>query len=82
MGAWAGHPLTMSFPATSGGFIPNCRLDLVGEFWGNFVDVMNGAGVFGGLLQDILLGVALGYVVAAGHEIGTAQYLRHRGLLY
>jgi hypothetical protein len=66
---------------TSGRFIVDCGLNLASQLGRDFIDVVNGAGVFGGLLQDILFGLAFGDIVASRHEIRTAQYLSHVGLL-
>jgi hypothetical protein len=61
------------------GLVPDCRPDFVGQFRGNFADLMNRASMLCGLLQDVLFGLATSDEVTVSNHIVTAQYLGHRG---
>ena len=64
--------------ARLGGFVSNGGPNLIGHFWSYFVYLMSGAGVLGGLLQDLLFGFAASYEITVSDHVITAHYFRHR----
>src|SRR3984893_16415729 len=59
------------------GFVSNRRSNFVCQFRSDFAHVVRGASMFGGLLQNLLFGFALSYVVAIRDYVAAVQYFRH-----
>src|SRR5713226_1502872 len=71
----------LAYVGNLGGFVADGAPDLIGKLCRKFGHVVSGAGVFGGLLQNVLLSFASRHEVAVDANVSTADYFCHVGLL-
>jgi hypothetical protein len=80
---WKGEPVRLApgSCAGSGGFVPDGRPGFVRQFRRYFVHLMCGSRVLGGLLQDVLVGLAASHEITVSYHLVASQYFGHRTLL-